>query len=227
LMQEAEGLIDGASGDVRDVVLTLERGLSIEGTVVWPDGRLAEGGSVSASGRSGVGFGEVEAGRFRIYGLKEGDYRIEATARGKSFEGNAVVPVVNAGEKSLRLVLDETPIWSVSGTVVDQEGQPVDRFWAYADCLAGTDSSTTGSGHFVLNGLRAGECAVHVQANGYLPSEQRIVVGPRVEPLHFVLAPAGIVRGRVIDARGNPVLDAAVGQEGLPSMPGNGTPRSA
>ena len=141
-------------GEVRtSLVLSMDKGLTVEGSVTWPKGSPASGAMVRLSQKTEfMSFpyeaimGEVKVGadgEFSFSGLGEGQCHLEAT----SFERGYVAPA----EASLReRLLDPPPVWravaadvkpsrrglvlilsegqTVPGKVLDDEGNPVPRF---------------------------------------------------------------------------------------------------
>lgn len=119
---------------------------------------------------------------------------------------------------------------SVTGRVTDETGKPI----ADARAMLGIDrwgsddpsTLTDADGQFVLRNCKPGLSAVTIMAEGFAPDLQRIVVRPSPhsklpanqtqeaaandQSLHFVLKPAGRIRGRVVDSEGRPVPGASV-----------------
>ena len=62
-----------------------------------------------------------------------------------------------------------------------------------------------------LRGLEAGEWKLEVQADGYLPAEEWVEVGPDSPEVAIELRRTGRVRGVVVDSAHNPVAGAWVG----------------
>lgn len=216
LLQGAEATVDGTSGDVRDVVLSVVRGGCIEGTVVWADRSPVEHFKVSAicvaQSRREVG----QDGRFRFCGLGAGGYQIDVRAKGHGVVGTARVLDAQPGAAPLQLVLAEARAFDAQGVVVDREGAPVRRFSVSAMGPAPdyrNESADGYGGRLLLKGLAPGEWSFVVSAKGYQEARQRVSMGEELEPLRFELMPAGRIRGRVVDPAGAPVAGAWVGDE--------------
>jgi hypothetical protein len=206
-----------SAGDVSGVVLRIERGSTIEGTVEWPDGTPATWSTIRATdGRASHSTSSTD-GTFRFI-LSPGSYDLEAAANRAGLVGAVRVEDVSTGADPLALVLEEAPVFDLTGSVVDAEGTPVPWFtvrWHGAGIRSGGRQEPIKRGTFVLKALPAGELTIVVEADDYVSSEQRVVVGPgRSDALRFVLARAGTVRGTVVDARGDPVRGANVSTEG-------------
>jgi Carboxypeptidase regulatory-like domain len=104
----------------------------------------------------------------------------------------------------------------VSGSVVDEQGKPIARAkviekrdWrdSWAAQLTGAD------GRFRLANTSPGELVVTVEADGYVASDRTIHPEAPGDELQFVLAPAALLRGRVVDETGAPV-EATVSARG-------------
>jgi uncharacterized GH25 family protein len=139
-----------ASGDVvRDVVIALDRGNALAGTVRWADGRPGEGAalrvtalseddqrrfSFSLGGEAPVATADAQ-GAFEISGLGAGPYEVRAdfteTLPGEGRKKikrpwRATLDSVEAGRRDLVLVLE--PPRALVGTVRDDLGRPVPKF---------------------------------------------------------------------------------------------------
>jgi hypothetical protein len=100
--------------------------------------------------------------------------------------------------------------------VVDAEERPVRSFRIEARSAQGGARSEYGSGgSFTVRAFDAGEWELSVESDDHFAARQSVVVGPRTEPLRFVLTAPARVRGTVLDARGRPVADAEVRADSL------------
>lgn len=205
----AEATVDATVGDVTGLVLAVVRGASIEGTVSWPDGRPVESFAVTARGRGRGVHARGTAGSFRLSGLS-GWFDLELCASDAGYLGKLALPGVPAGGAPLDLVLELAPTFELRGDVVDSANLPVREFTVTCS-KASPPTRFAMEGKFVLTELPAGELEVAVHARGFQWSKQQVIVGPGLVPaLRFVLAPAGTIRGRVVDPRGKPVPTASI-----------------
>ncbi len=243
--EDGETTISGvAPGGVRgDIIVTLRRGLSVSGVVQWPDGTPVEAAWVvvepGGEGGGGFNFGQYPSfktladGRFHISGLEPELCTVSAKARGlepaaedgegrrrkrgKGAPWRARLESISAGAKGLILTLVEGR--SVSGTVQDDLGEPVDTFRVSAtpaDEGIFTDGGLSRvfrdpDGAFELEGLEDGDYEVLVRARGYASSRKVRVRSPHGgPPLRFALPRAVSVSGVVHDGAGEPVAGAVV-----------------
>ena len=155
LLRQGEAELHAENGDVRDLVLHVVRGGSIEGTVRWPDGSFADHFEVEILD-SRHSEEDGEGGRFRLLGLPRGSYRLEARAARAGVTGRASALGVETDGPPLELILEEAPACELRGLVVDGSDAPVPKFWvnAYLDAEVSNSASADGySGHFQLSGL--------------------------------------------------------------------------
>jgi len=227
LMHGAELVVDAVAGDARELLLAVQRGGRIAGVVVWPDGSPVESFSLTADGDDGeVAFGDFEDGAFEQGTIGDGLYRLAVSGAGAGVVGRGELADVRAGDTGLRVVLEPHAVFDLYGTVLNEKGRGVARFEVRAEG-PGHSRKTEGSGDFTLRDLVPGEWRVEVTADDLAPAQQRVVVGPDTPALHFVLAPAGRIRGVVLDARGQPVAGAQVSEEDRGSFfPGGSGPRT-
>lgn len=227
-----------ADGETRaNVDLVLSRGLSIAGSVTWPDGRPASGATVRAFVASGARRrGPLEArsgddGRFQIQGLDAGEFQVDASIADPAAKGAADAPAAWSGtaEKIAAgtndVVLALAPPADLAGRVVDDTGVAVRKFRVNASLqgivasgLAPRDRSSppidvdAPDGGFVLRGLRRGSWNVSAEADGYTQIGK---LDPVTLPLSdgeltIVLHRAGSVAGLVLDPTGAPAARARV-----------------
>lgn len=102
----------------------------------------------------------------------------------------------------------------MAGRVVDTDGNPI----ANADVKQGADrwgsnyprTGTKDDGTFEFRNTEAGSVVLTVQKDGYAPSVQKVTTMPDMEPIEFVLGAPNAVRGRVVDALGEPLEGVSV-----------------
>jgi hypothetical protein len=158
-------VLPGEGETLADVVLLLQRGESVSGSVTWPDGSPAEA-TIAIAGTAEAELDRALAssgpdGTFRVTGLAPGPHRVEARAvltedvravspvtgkerpRKRRTSLRAVVEGVEAGTEGLRLVLDRG--LALAGTVCDDAGRPLETFSVEAtreQALAPSDEPT-------------------------------------------------------------------------------------
>jgi RNA polymerase sigma factor (sigma-70 family) len=107
---------------------------------------------------------------------------------------------------------------SLAGAVLDPLGRPIKG----ASVLRSTNRSernipravTNADGLFRFSHVSGGETVLTVQAAGYAPEMQRIIVEPGLAPVEFRLKKGRTVHGRVVDGKGKPLAGATVGVDG-------------
>jgi len=213
LVAPVEQTVDGNAGDARDLVLSVVRGGCVAGTVVWADGTAAKEFDVALDAPSASKWDSCSAGRFELCGVAEDTYDLEVTAERTGVRGKAHLSGVHPGQADLRLVLAAEAVLQLSGTVVDSEGQAIEKGYAFAFDGEHAESDSVADGRFDIDGLTAGQWEIEITAKGFQSATQDVVVGPKTAPLSFVLRDAGRVRGTVVDARGRPVAKATVKAE--------------
>jgi carboxypeptidase family protein len=131
--------------DVRDADIALARALAIEGRVVNADGDPVAGALVSAiridrNAGEGAARQTDDRGQFRLFGLVPGRYRVCASTPGSAAQGAAPslrrtclpqrgqsLDLTTVAAAGLELRLPRAKSASVSGTVVDAAGTPLER----------------------------------------------------------------------------------------------------
>ncbi|MCK6448161.1 MAG: carboxypeptidase regulatory-like domain-containing protein [Planctomycetes bacterium] len=225
---------------VRELVITLERGNVLAGTVRWADGRAAEGAAIQVVDHSEedddsiVVLGATPAaktdaqGAFEITGLGAGPFDVTATLtevlkkEGKKRERKpwrATLESLAPNTRELVLVL-EAPR-ALVGTVLDDLGEPVPKFTVSARPLdADGDPEWTKrvstlvkdeSGAFRLEKLHPGTWEVSAEAPGFQDSdEQRVVVEDGEVTVELVCVRAAKLTGLVLAPDGKPIAGARV-----------------
>ncbi len=214
----------GRAGERTQKDFRLDIGYPIKGTVLDPNGAGIPGALVLAMnyGNNTSSRGQVETdedGVFMIEGLRQGSYIIMVGAKG--YRGERMNRV-QSGEMNVRIDMIEQA--SASGCVVDAgSGEPVVGYVASVRRVmpGGTSYEKIGieerfsanDGCFTLRGVDPGQFVIYVEASGYAPSvsEPFDVSGSESVTGLVVHANAGgTIRGRVVDASGNPVGGARV-----------------
>jgi Carboxypeptidase regulatory-like domain/PDZ domain len=206
-----------------EVVIRLERGLTISGRVTGDRGAPVADAEVEAGVETGDVFPMRAAscssdgdGAFHIDGLLPGRYQLSVDAEGFA-----------RGERSLRLDRDRGGVdfALVAGAVVDgrvttERGDPVIKAWVRArrpddddllHSLAG--DITDDEGRFHIDKLRAGKLLVEVTtaAQGSAEARLELTAGARRE-LELKLAEGRTITGIVVDEHDHPVEGVAVSE---------------
>jgi protocatechuate 3,4-dioxygenase beta subunit len=211
--------------------LVLERGMSISGRVLWPEGQPAPAAKVSLHiplDPSGAGalwldpvIREVAAdakGEFQISGLADANYRLHAVAS-RDGAGEARLGTCYARQDNVRagaeVVLQLEPSCSIRGLARDDLGAPVPSFNVITTKRNDFESQRRQSfkdpgGAFEWSGLECDSWRVQVRALGGRGSEERLVQLPNEEWLEFIVPRGANVRGRVVDGQGAPIVAAKI-----------------
>ncbi len=113
-------------------------------------------------------------------------------------------------------VLSLQPGLVVAGSVRNPQEQPVvgakvianHRWWDVS-----SSRTTDASGQFLFKNIAPGDLVLTAQAEGYLDADAAVELTKPPGTVRFVLAPAATLRGRVLDARRNPIVGARVFSE--------------
>jgi hypothetical protein len=203
-----------ATGMAR-VTIRFERGLSIGGTVVGPDGAPVPGARVrtwSAARRSrssestlaDFSYGQAktdQAGRFSVSGLKPGEHFVAVMKEG--YDPPKGETRAQAGDTGVQITLSRTGY--VRGRVVGDAGAPIARF--RANGVEGSD------GRLAVPIREDGSLVIEVSATGYAPAKRAVDVtrGADLEFGDVALTRGREVRGQVVDAAtGAPVVAARI-----------------
>ena len=229
--KRAEIVVGGRQliADVGDVAL--QTGLVIRGRVREATGAAVAEARINAfrdrSMGEDRGEGRTDAeGSFAIGGLREGTYRLAVFAPGHAM----VDREVEAGAEGVDIVLETAG--SLSGTVVDHRGQPVENFRVLArmpppTSMAGgrvmmgpprSESISSADGRFIVDEVAPGTYVVEVSAPERATStvtNVKVSAGAATDMGRVTLGAGGIVRGSVVDAAGAPVPAAVVTVQGV------------
>lgn len=213
---------EGVAAGTRDLVLVLDDGLTVQGSVRDDLGRPLERFAVRAArieeNRVEVELqGEVHDsferpdGTFELAGLEEGTWRVVAWARGHGDSQPAIVRVPSEA-RGVALVVPRAA--GLAGRVVDPLGRPVPRAEVVldlpsADVLLGRTvharSDELGGFHFET--VRPGPVLLSARADGWAPSAQEsleLEAGEARADVELALAPSGRIEGRVRRHDGRP-----------------------
>jgi hypothetical protein len=190
--------INAGTGDLRVV---LEKGKSITGRVLLPDGRPAPNVWVTAQGDASGNDRTDEKGEFELPNLPDGSYTVRAnTARAfgmgsGSSDEPSVMPAeqegVTAGTQNLELRLRAGA--ELAGTVRDATGNPVAMANVFAREEDGGSSTAFGrtdeNGRFRLTGLEPGRSfSISVSHSDFTPAAPKVVASDTTG-IEFSLAP--------------------------------------
>ena len=231
---EGKGLADPeevtlrAGGRVEGIVLVVGEGGAVSGKVTDTEGHPLKGALVEAwngSFRGGLEmsrlltFGRVKCragadGAFRLEGLSGGRCFLKASLGGY---GDAFLPRVKVGSTDVKIRLK--PEAGVRGVVLAKHASsPVRRF---SIRLRGVPFFARGKytwdfedpqGRFFIPGVPSGKVVLRVEARGFVPLDKDVDVKPGegAKGIILLLERESLVRGRVVDERGNPVAGARV-----------------
>ncbi len=101
----------------------------------------------------------------------------------------------------------------IAGMVLDEQGNPiagakVTQNRAWTDKTA--NQFTASDGTFRFGNVPRYPLVITVQAAGFVASDQKVSAANAEELLRFVLAKGAVLRGRVVDEFGNPIVGASI-----------------
>ncbi len=208
---------------------TLGGALAIAGRVEWADGKPIEGARVFAKTmRNAASFtGESGAdGSFRLVGLLDGVYFVGAFIPGMSVQ---LAPGKKPGDENVRLSV--ALAGALSGRVVSKStGRPIPQFkltpvfadaqdWMQRmvgekfDKVLGGAGFQSPEGTFRFDRLKSGNYTLHVEAEGYPPTDSppvEVIAGAEAKAGDVALPDGNRISGLVIDSTGKPIADATI-----------------
>jgi protocatechuate 3,4-dioxygenase beta subunit len=174
-----------------------------------------------------------ERGRFTLRGIKPGSYRVEATLRGPGADRTAVQALEVRGSETHEVALRFKEGWTLSGTVVDVEGQPLEGVAVHAvreskatglwlrgsrrrGVIEPNDTYTDAAGRFTVKHLVGEVYEVSAWKDGFTFNAARSTGGEGGDEaglsvregqgeLRLVLDRLSRVRGRVVGPDGAPL----------------------
>jgi protocatechuate 3,4-dioxygenase beta subunit len=215
-----------------ELVVVLDRGLTLHGRVLADDGRPASGASVGLTQRWAIDHSsgsssqmtstETRAdddGLFRFEGLRP-TQRVELSATWEGLSGAVVVEDLPQRGAPPAIEIRLIPAPRVVGTVNDGEGRPVAGARVEVLEPGGGGGGRSGPhavaitdalGRFDLVARAAGPARVAATHQG-LSAEREVVLAPGTTTVDLRLdLPEGRwLRGRILDAEGNPVPRASL-----------------
>ncbi|MFT5285521.1 MAG: protocatechuate 3,4-dioxygenase beta subunit [Planctomycetota bacterium] len=230
-----------------DIVLDL--GAHVSGSIMFPDGTPAVGAELEigvdfSANTSGVPMNPVnfsgagnetttdERGEFSFAGLSTGPYRLDASLETSDDSKQAsgiwrgqiagLTPVEDVEASTQLLLVLEAPT-SISGIVLDTNGEPVQKFkieaalaaaqWYLPPSRTESEEFESEDGSFTIINLQPGKWSLLAKAEGLAPPEAIELELPSEEVLEFRLASPASLSGFVFDPDGNPVAGAVIQQE--------------
>jgi hypothetical protein len=221
-----------AAGPADLGIVVLGFGAALMGQVADPSASPIEGATVEALPAEGLKPGDPvkdrqtvtdKAGRFSLKGFQEGEALILRVAR-KGY-ATRTVKGISPGPESLAVVL--TPAARISGTVVDESGNPVEG----AKLLLSEDreekagsvgglparlvaaAETSSSGRFELTDLAPGRFRLTALIAGFLPEARSGLLlkeGEAMDSVDLVLGRGAILEGQISTPDGAPAAGAKV-----------------
>jgi uncharacterized repeat protein (TIGR01451 family) len=217
---------------------SLDPGGTISGTVTDTGGNPLARCRVYADPWDGDGPGGEDStdagGSYIITGLISGDYRVYAECGpyiteyfdGARHQDDATSVHVTEGEDSPGIDFALDLGGTITGTVTDTGGIPLEDCWVYADSWDGSGGGGYGyadaTGHYTITGLATGDYRVEVYSDGYVPqyydaaydpnhaTPVHVVEGEDTPGINFNLHLEGTISGNVEDSEANPVSGAKV-----------------
>ncbi len=147
-------------------------------------------------------------GTFEIGGLSEGGYSAEISARGFQRTSRSVAVPAEGNPPPLTVELRKG--FEIHGTVVDENGTPVDGVRVMAGAGETWSHATSGpGGAFTVEGLPRGTVEVRAVAQDGRKGKTTAEAGS-AEPVTVTLSPGVAIRGTVTTTGGEPVPGASV-----------------
>ena len=215
-----------------DHTIEMERGVTIGGIVKTRSGNAVSGATVIIMARAGAGglpdwsyVPDVKVmtdkeGRWRFSEMPSGWNSVYVTVTHPDYVPTFMQRDVPRPSdlllkaKKAELVLDEG--LALAGTVVDDQGRPIggakvglgaDRQVRHRDF----PSVTTGAnGHFQFDHVPPGTQTVTAQSPGRAPELADVVVAQGMKAVELRLGPGQLIRGRVVNPQGKPLVGATV-----------------
>ncbi|RKG86142.1 MSCRAMM family protein [Corallococcus terminator] len=203
----------------QDVVLQLQPGVYVDGTVSDDTGRPIAGAKVSTFREDG-GPASAEAttvtstsGRYRLGPVRAGPHTFKLEAA-HHLDLEVANQALGRGQGPLDFTLPRAA--SAEGTVVDAEGQPLAGISVGLHSCANGGSGcapedvtlTDADGHFVLDAREADSGWIIAEDDAFIPSALEVQVP--ATSLRLVMNRGASVSGHVMDAQGLPVRQASI-----------------
>jgi hypothetical protein len=170
-------------------------------------------GKTDASGKTGAD------GKFEIKKIAPGNYQIVVTSPGHA---PRVIGYASFGADTLKEYTAQlAPAARVAGVVKDQAGKPLANANVRADGIVALDGTgyitpdrkevtADADGKFEITGLPEGTLHFHTYAKGFAPVDILTKHKAPSENLELRVTATGTIKGRVVDAGGNPNPSAQI-----------------
>lgn len=210
------GPFDTGESGLDGIEIVVGAGGCIAGVVVTPSGKPVSDAIVAVESEESWLDEPVLAdadGAFTLANLAAGTYQLHAQEMSAMDNGledrQGVIVARGQAVKGIRLVLGKAPESTISGTVTNVKGEPIEGAYISAFNPSGDDyhtmTETSADGKYVL-GIKEGQTySVEVSHENY-SSQEREEVAAGEHNVDIVMEGHGIVEGQVLDAvTGKPI----------------------
>ena len=199
-----------ATGEAEPVEVVMEATGAIRGLVLQEDGTAATGATVYCNGHNTSVIADGD-GVFSFEGVKPGSWRVQVWGMNPVPPDAMKTIKVEAGETTEDVELTLPALLTISGTVVDEEGQPLAGIGVSASLVqksrnrrrrVNASATSRPDGTFEIRGLVEGEYNVY---GANLTGGGKNQAGTTGLELEWRPPKLETVEGRVVDADGRPV----------------------
>jgi hypothetical protein len=154
--------------------------------------------------------------------VSHNDYAMEREPWGLLTDCEQLQKMVFAGE--LKTVLKER-LLHITGVVKDDTGKPLSGAEVYFLCRSpkvryeGIPSKTDAAGRFDYSAAPNALSEFTIIAEGFALETRKVPVGTAPMELEFILKPAAVIEGIVVDAEGNPIEEGFISIEDWTHIP--------
>ena len=156
-------------------------------------------------------------GNYSINNLNSGDYIVKIYAGGWISQQRAEYVTVTAPDDTSQINFTLRFGGSISGTVLDEQGNPITIARV---CAIPVNSIMSGRIYYVVNangnyniiGLDSGDYIIEVQAESWIIQQrtEHVTAPDNTGNINFTLKKGGSITGRVLDEQGQPIVNAKV-----------------
>jgi len=210
-----QGKHEGARPGDTGIEIQVQRGQSIKGTIIDPQGEPMGririwSNPVDGGGRSSSAQSDVD-GTFELVGLSYGSHNITVEARGEY--ASITEPNVGAGTEGITITVGRAQV--IEGVVVDGNGVPVRGVSIRARPMPGSTgtsrwSSTRTNGTFKLTRLAPGNYQLTFTASGRFATQTLSDVASGSTGVAVQMYIGEFIAGICVDAKGKPVSGSRV-----------------